>query len=370
MDETPATTPRSDRLTRRTLLTGLVGTAAVAVAAPRAFAADGGAAPAGQITAVAPNAGTVRRAGAGGEERQVTLYAVKKGTDSANKPIYAWGTSPETASIPGPTIEAVEGDTVRVKVINQTGVEMSLHVHGVDYTIEDDGTRANNGTVPVDGERTYVWRTHKPGPREDGSWRAGSAGYFHYHDFAIGGEFGSAGIAAGLYGAVVVRREGDILPDRQNICVYNEVTINNVTLPNEVDFLANLGDRVEWVVIAHGNQFHTFHLHAHRWANTRTGYLFDGDDTSRVLDNYTVGPGDSFGFQVIAGEGVGPGYWMHHCHVQFHADAGMAGFWIINNADGTPPPGGGGHHGTMAAAKAAPLTNVETALENHEHAGH
>jgi manganese oxidase len=37
---------------------------------------------------------------------------------------------------------------------------------------------------------------------------------------------------------------------------------------------------------------------------------------------------------VIAGERVGPGAWMYHCHVQGHSDAGMAGIFAVAGADG------------------------------------
>jgi hypothetical protein len=60
-------------------------------------------------------------------------------------------------------------------------------------------------------------------------------------------------------------------------------------------------------------------------------------DASRSIDNKDLLPGDSFGFQVIAGEGVGPGAWMYHCHVQFHSDGGMVGVFLVQNADGSIP---------------------------------
>jgi len=41
---------------------------------------------------------------------------------------------------------------------------------------------------------------------------------------------------------------------------------------------------------------------------------------------------------VIAGEFVGPGAWMYHCHVQQHSDTGMAGIFLVRNADGSMPP--------------------------------
>jgi manganese oxidase len=58
----------------------------------------------------------------------------------------------------------------------------------------------------------------------------------------------------------------------------------------------------------------------------------------------TVGPAQSFGFQVIAGESVGLGSWMLHCHVQLHSDRGMQTFFHVT-ADGAPPtPIGPDHH--------------------------
>ena len=98
--------------------------------------------------------------------------------------------------------------------------------------------------------------------------------------------------------------------------------------------VARLGERVEFVVITHGELFHTFHLHGHRWADTRTGMVASLDDLTPLIDNKTVGPADSFGFQVIAGEGVGEGAWMYHCHVQAHSDMGMSGLFVVADANG------------------------------------
>lgn len=134
---------------------------------------------------------------------------------------------------------------------------------------------------------------------------AGSAGYWHYHDHVVGTEHGTGGIRKGLYGPVIVRRAGDVLPDATHTIVFNDMTINNRPAHSGPDFEATVGDRVEFVMITHGEYYHTFHLHGHRWADNRTGTLTGPEDPSQVIDNKIVGPADSFGFQVIAGEGVG-----------------------------------------------------------------
>jgi FtsP/CotA-like multicopper oxidase with cupredoxin domain len=114
-------------------------------------------------------------------------------------------------------------------------------------------------------------------------------------------------------------------------------TFNLKLAPNTPTIRANVGERVEFIVITHGELFHTFHLHGHRWADNRTGLLTGPDDDVPLIDNFPQGPGDSTGFQVVAGEHVGPGAWMYHCHVQSHADAGMEGIMLVADATGRVP---------------------------------
>ena len=56
-----------------------------------------------------------------------------------------------------------------------------------------------------------------------------------------------------------------------------DMSINLKLAPHTPMFAADLGERVEFVVIGHGNTHHTFHLHGHRWAMTRTGTLATPD---------------------------------------------------------------------------------------------
>ncbi|MFF7346506.1 MULTISPECIES: multicopper oxidase domain-containing protein [Streptomyces] len=285
--------------------------------------------------------GAVRTATAGGAVRHLKLYAEKLQDGQMG-----YGLEKGKATIPGPLIELTEGDTLHIEFENTMDVTASLHVHGLDYDVASDGTQLNRSAVEPGGTRTYTWRTHAPGKRADGTWRPGSAGYWHYHDHAVGTPHGTGGLRKGLYGPVVVRRAGDILPDKQFTIVFNDMTINNKAGHEAPEFRATVGDRVEIIMITHGEYYHTFHMHGHRWADNRTGLLAGPDDVSRVIDNKITGPADSFGFQVIAGENVGAGAWMYHCHVQSHSDMGMAGLFLVAKADGTIP----GHdpHGLSA----------------------
>ena len=278
--------------------------------------------------------GTSPARAATGATRKVTIYA-----EALPGNQYGYGLAPGQATVPGPVLEMYEGDTLEITLVNTTGQRLSIHPHGVDYDTGSDGAPLN-GSFNNPGEtRTYVWRSHEMTAAAGRRFMPGSAGYWHYHDHAMGDDHGTAGIARGLYGALIVRRRGDILPDKQFTVVFNEMMINNKTAPNTPMFEANHLQRVEWLAIGHGNLFHTFHLHAHRWADNRTGMLEGPSDPSPVIDNKDLNPGSSFGFQVLAGEGGGPGVWMYHCHVQQHSQAGMSGLFLVRNADGSMPPG-------------------------------
>ncbi|MFD7862907.1 multicopper oxidase domain-containing protein [Streptomyces sp. NPDC059783] len=297
-----------------------------------------------------------RRAGAGGAVRRLRMY-VEQLPDGR----MGYGLEKGKATVPGPLIEIVEGDTLHIEFVNTLDVPAGLHAHGVDYDTTSDGTRMNRSTVEPGATRTYTWRTHTPGRHHDGSWRSGSAGYWHYHDHAVGSDHGTGGIRKGLYGPLVVRRRGDLLPDRTIAIVFNDMSINNTPAGHTPDFDATLGERLEVVMITHGDFYHTFHLHGHRWADNRTGTLTGPDDPSRVVDTKIVGPADSFGFQVIAGEHVGPGAWMYHCHVQSHADRGMGGMLFVRNPDGTMP----GHETQTAPAPPSPEASASPSGHGH-----
>ena len=326
MSDAPRTMPR--RGFGRRLLAG--GAAAAAIGGPLSLASPASAA-ASASPADAPKR-RVATAAAGGAVRRMKLYAEKLPDGQMG-----YGLEKGKASIPGPLIELTEGDTLHIEFENTMDVTASLHVHGLDYDTASDGTQLNRSAVEPGGTRTYTWRTHAPGTRADGTWRPGSAGYWHYHDHAVGTPHGTGGIRKGLYGPVVVRRAGDVLPQKQFTIVFNDMTINNKSGHDAPEFRATVGERVEIIMITHGEYYHTFHVHGHRWADNRTGLLEGPDDPSRVIDNKITGPADSFGFQVIAGENTGAGAWMYHCHVQSHSDMGMAGLFLVAEPDGTIP---------------------------------
>ncbi len=81
-------------------------------------------------------------------------------------------------------------------------------------------------------------------------------------------------------------------------------------------FRAKVGDSVAWHVVALDNDFHTFHVHGHRWV----------DPSGRIIDNQTLGPGDSMRATYIEDN---PGRWFYHCHVFSHLHQGMNGWYVV-----------------------------------------
>lgn len=308
--------------------------------------------------------------------RSLTLYAEELPA-AGGRPRLGYGLSPTTASVPGPLIELVEGDCLEVTLVNHVSADtlravrddghwpsdpglplgVSLHPHGVRYTPTSDGTVHTGSFVPPGQARTYLWYA---APRVAVNGRVtspGSAGYWWYHDHVVGTDHGTGGLATGLFGGLIVRRAGDVVPDRTYVVGMGgpSALINfrgwpdtfacdtNGNRPGSDCFVANQGERVEFLVVGvpgplAQEDMHVFHLHGHTWADNRTGLLDTLDDATRVIDAKSIAPSESFGFQVMAGDDSGPGDWMLHCHIQEHSDRGMMTFFRVlpSNPFATP----------------------------------
>jgi len=300
--------------------------------------------------------------------RAMTMY-VEELPRVDGKPRLGYGLTPDSASYPGPTIEMLEGECLAITVVNDVSAEtllelrndpvvgggdaddplgVSLHTHGVKYLPSSDGTFENDSIVPVGGSRTYVWYAQPRVRLPNGLIGPGTAGYWWYHDHVVGTAHGTGGTASGLFGALIVRRPEDPKPDKTFVVGFGpDATINlrkypatdcdpEQPIPSNSCYVATEGELVEFAVMGFGNDFHTFHLHGHNWANNRTGLLRTTLDPVDVVDNRTLGPADSFGFSIVAGASVGPGDWMLHCHVQLHSDSGMTTFLHVLDEDGDP----------------------------------
>lgn len=223
--------------------------------------------------------------------------------------------APGNAGIQGPLIRARVGDTILVHFRNLDTVfnrPHSMHFHGVHYRFGSDGSYIPGFSGPganVKPGQTFTYRL------EAG---ADSAGVWPYHDHSPSM---TDSIEGGLYGALSILAPGERPPDREFV-VFLETHLGFMTIDgrafvgNTPVFRARVGDLVQWDVLSLGDDFHTFHVHGHRWARP------DGS----VLDTQTVGPAESYR---IRWREDAPGTWLYHCHVESHMMNGMIGIYRV-----------------------------------------
>lgn len=99
-------------------------------------------------------------------------------------------------SVPGPTLELREGDSVVIRFRNELPEPTTIHWHGLHIPFAADGSPFH----PVDPGEEYVYRFRI---------RPGSAGTYWYHPHPHHGTSWQVGM--GLYGAIIVRAADDPL---------------------------------------------------------------------------------------------------------------------------------------------------------------
>jgi FtsP/CotA-like multicopper oxidase with cupredoxin domain len=155
---------------------------------------------------------------------------------------------------------------------------------------------------------------------------AGTEGNWHYHDH---GPTDPLPVYKGLFGSLIVRPQGAPKPDRDFFLAFHSFQpvatgidrafwcLNGRAYAgNTPTFHARVGQRVAFRVFALDNDFHTFHLHGHRWRN----------ESGKMVDNVTLGPADSISAEFVEDN---PGRWFYHCHVFTHLHAGMNGWYVV-----------------------------------------
>ena len=215
----------------------------------------------------------------------------------------------------GPLIRARVGDRLRIHFKNLDTLHRrphSMHFHGVEYKPSSDGIwlplfSGRGGRVKPGQSFTYRLTA---GP--------GSAGFWPYHDHSTAME---ESIAGGLYGGLSIAGRGERRADREFVVTFAAwhglQTINGrAFVGNTPLFESRVGESVQWNVMAMGDEFHTFHVHGHRW---RT-------DGGTPEDTRGLGPAESFR---VRWREDAPGTWLYHCHVETHMAQGMIGLYKV-----------------------------------------
>jgi FtsP/CotA-like multicopper oxidase with cupredoxin domain len=236
--------------------------------------------------------------------------------------VNCWGYNGQT---PGPTIEAVEGDRVRILVTNKLPERTSVHWHGALLPNGMDGVAGLNQPHIEPGE-TYVYeftlRQHgtlmyHPHSDEMVQMALGMMGFFIVHprqranvdrDFAIMLHEWSV-------------PPGGATPNPAVMTDFNLFTFNSRVWPGTAPLVAKKGDRVR---IRFGNlsmDSHPIHLHGYRFTVTGTEAGTVPPSARYPEATVNVPVGSTRDIELVADE---PGDWAFHCHKSHHTMNAMS----------------------------------------------
>jgi manganese oxidase len=236
-----------------------------------------------------------------------------------------WGYNGQS---PGPTIEVVEGDKVRIFVTNKLPEHTTIHWHGQRLPNGMDGVAGlNQKTIPVGKTFVYEFEARRPGtfmyhPHADemtqmamgmmGLWITHPKGQ-HPHIAEVDRDY------AFLLNAFDVT-PGAKTPNVNTMLDFNIWSWNSRVFPGITPLVARLNDRVRVRVGNLTMTNHPIHIHGIEFEVTGT----DGGpvpSTARWPEVTTdVAVGQMRQLEFIADE---PGDWAMHCHKSHHTMGAM-----------------------------------------------
>jgi FtsP/CotA-like multicopper oxidase with cupredoxin domain len=233
--------------------------------------------------------------------------------------VECWGYNGQT---PGPTIEVMEGDRVRIYVTNRLPEPTSVHWHGILLPNGMDGVSGlNQRPIPPGKTGRYEftlrqWGTHMYHPHFDEMVQIGMGmqGMFIIHprdredppidrDFAI------------MLNEWAVE-PGTRKPNVNEMTDFNVLTMNSKAFPGTAPLVAKLGDRVR---VRFGNMsatdHHPIHLHGYQFRITATDGGRIAESAQWPETTVLVNVGSTRDIEFVADE---PGDWAFHCHMNHH----------------------------------------------------
>jgi manganese oxidase len=229
-----------------------------------------------------------------------------------------WGYNGQT---PGPTIEVVEGDKVRIFVTNRLPEHTTIHWHGMLLPNGMDGV--GGVTQPhIPAGKTFVYEFEIKG-----------SGSFMYHPHSD--EMVQMGM--GMMGSLIVHPKdpqfrrvdrdfafimssyrfdpGTSLPQVTEMTEFNIWTFNARVFPGIDVMPVRLGDRVRIRMANLTMNNHPIHLHGHHFAVSCTdgGWVPESAQLPETTIDVPVGSIRAVDFVADA-----PGDWAFHCHKSHH----------------------------------------------------
>jgi FtsP/CotA-like multicopper oxidase with cupredoxin domain len=235
-----------------------------------------------------------------------------------------WGYNGQS---PGPTIEVVEGDRVRMFVTNRLPEATSMHWHGQRLPNGMDGIVGLN-QPPIEPGKTFVYE-----------FIARRSGTFMYHPHADE----TTQMAMGMMGFWVTHPKdpgfmrvdrdyvfllnaydispGSSTPKVSTMLDFNLWTFNSRAFPGTSPMVARLGERVRIRVGNLTMTNHPIHLHGHEFevVGTDGGWTPPASRWPEVTADIAVGQMRAVEFTASA-----EGDWAFHCHKSHHTMNAMS----------------------------------------------
>jgi manganese oxidase len=231
--------------------------------------------------------------------------------------VNCWGYN---GTSPGPTIEATEGDRLRIYVENRLPEPTTVHWHGVLLPNGMDGVAGLNQPFIPPGQtfkyefpvRQHGTQMYHPHFDEMVQFSMGMMGFLVFHprtparridrDFCI-------------FLNEWFIKPGTSTPDPAMMLDFNVFTFNSRVFPGTDPLIVKRGDRVRVRIANISMDSHPIHVHGHRfeWTGTDGGPL---PKTAWIPEtSINVPPGTTRDVEFVADN---PGDWAFHCHKVHH----------------------------------------------------
>jgi manganese oxidase len=232
--------------------------------------------------------------------------------------VNCWGYNGMT---PGPTIEALEGDRVRLYVTNNLPEGTSVHWHGAILPNGMDGVSGLNQPKIEPGE-TYLYEftleqsgtlMYHPHFDEMTQIALGMHGFFIVHPRVAAPRRIDRDFAIFLNEWAI--KPGTATPDPTVMLDFNVFTFNGRVFPGTAPLPVALGDRVRIRIANLSMDSHPIHLHGHKFYVTGTDAGPIQQSAWWPENTVNVPVGTTRDIEFVADN---PGDWALHCHKTHH----------------------------------------------------
>jgi manganese oxidase len=232
---------------------------------------------------------------------------------------HCWGFN---GQVHGPTIEAVEGDRIRIYVTNRLPESTAIHWHGLLVPSGMDGVAGLSQKNIQPGETykyefqlrqhgTYMYHSHSDDMIQEG---LGMMGMFVIHPRNPTGPKPDRDFAFMLSEWRI--DVGTMRPNPMEMTDFNVLTLNARVFPGTAPLVAKCGERVR---IRFGNlsamEHHSIHLHGFHWKVIETDGGQIPESAQWPETTVLVAVGQTRTVEFIADN---PGDWAMHCHMSHH----------------------------------------------------